>query len=34
MEWFNNELPFCNPCLLQKKEFDAMAEIIEVQQEE
>jgi hypothetical protein len=30
MEWFNNELPFCNPYLLQNKEFEEMAEIIEV----
>jgi hypothetical protein len=34
MEWFNNELPLCNLHLLQNKEFDVMAEIIEVQQEE
>jgi hypothetical protein len=34
MEWFNNELPLDNPHLLQNKEFEAMAEIIEVQQEE
>jgi hypothetical protein len=34
MEWFNNELPMCNPHLLQNKEFEAMAEIIKIQQEE
>ncbi len=34
MEWFNNELPLCNPHLLQNKEFEAMAKIIEVQQKE
>ncbi len=34
MEWFNNELPMLNPHLLQNKEFEAMAEIIEIQQEE
>jgi hypothetical protein len=34
MEWFHNELPLCNPHLLQNKEFEAMAEIIEVQQED
>jgi hypothetical protein len=34
MKWFNNELPQCNPHLLQNKEFEAMAEILEVQQEE
>jgi hypothetical protein len=33
-EWFNNELPLCNPHLLQDKDFEAIAEIIEVQQEE
>jgi hypothetical protein len=33
MEWFNNELPMCNPNLLQNKEFEAMAKIIEIQQE-
>jgi hypothetical protein len=30
MEWFNNELPLYNPCLLQNKEFEAIAEIIEL----
>jgi hypothetical protein len=34
MEWFDNELPMCHPHLLQNKEFEAMAEIIEIQQEE
>ncbi len=34
MEWFNNELLLCNPHLLQNKEFEAMADIIEVQQED
>ncbi len=34
MEWFDNELPMCNPHLLQNNKFEAMAEIIEVQQEE
>ncbi len=34
MEWFDNELPLRNPHLLQNKVFEAMAEIIEAQQEE
>jgi hypothetical protein len=34
MEWFDNELPMRNPHLLQNKEFEAMAEIIEIQQDE
>jgi hypothetical protein len=34
MEWFDNELPMCNPHLIQNKEFEAMAETIEIQQEE
>jgi hypothetical protein len=34
MEWFDNELPLRNPHLLQDKDFEAMAEIVEVQQEE
>ncbi len=34
VEWSDNELPLCNPHFLQNKEFEAMAEIIEVQQEE
>ncbi len=33
MEWFDNELPLCNPHL-QNKDFEAIAEIIDVQQEE
>jgi hypothetical protein len=31
MEWFNNELPLQNPYLLDSKEFEPMAKIIEVQ---
>jgi hypothetical protein len=34
MERFDNELPLCNLCLHHNYEFKAMAEIIEVQQEE
>jgi hypothetical protein len=34
MEWFNTELPLRNPHLLQDKDFEAMAEIVEIQQEE
>jgi hypothetical protein len=34
MEWFDNQLPLCNPHLLQDKNFEAMDEIVEVQQEE
>jgi hypothetical protein len=34
MEQFDNDLPTHNPHLLQNKEFEAMAEIIEIQQEE
>jgi hypothetical protein len=34
MEWFDNELPLCNLHLLQNKDFEAMVEIIEVQQED
>jgi hypothetical protein len=34
MEWFNNELPLRNPHLLQDKDFEAMAEIVDIQQEE
>jgi hypothetical protein len=34
MEWFDNELPLRNPHLLESKEFEPMAKIIEVQQEE
>jgi hypothetical protein len=33
MEWFNNELPLRNPHLLQDYDFEAMAEIVVVQQE-
>ncbi len=32
MEWFDNELPLRNPHLLQDKNFEVMAEIVEVQQ--
>jgi hypothetical protein len=32
--WFNNELPLCNPHLLDSKKFEQMAKIKEVQQEE
>jgi hypothetical protein len=34
MEWFDHKLPMCNPYLLQNKEFEAMAEMIEITQEE
>jgi hypothetical protein len=34
MEWFNNELPLRNPHLPQDRDFEAIAEIVEVQQEE
>ncbi len=34
MEWFNSELPLCNPHLLKPKDFEAMACIVEIQQEE
>ena len=34
MEWFDSELPLRNSHLLEVKDFQAMAEIIEVQQEE
>jgi hypothetical protein len=34
MEWFDNELPLRNPHLLQDEDFEAMAEIVEVQQDE
>ncbi len=33
LEWFDNELLLCNPHLLQDEDFEAMAEIVEVQQE-
>jgi hypothetical protein len=32
MEWFNNELPMHNSHLFQNKEFEAMTEILEIQQ--
>jgi hypothetical protein len=34
IEWFNNELPLCNPYLLNSKKFEPMVKIKEVQQEE
>ncbi len=34
MEWLDDELPLWNPHLIQNKEFEAMAEIREVQQED
>jgi hypothetical protein len=34
MEQLDNELPLCNPHPLQDKDFEAVAEIVEVQQEE
>ncbi len=34
MEWFNIELPLRDPHLLDSKEFELMAKIIGVQQEE
>ncbi len=34
MEWFDDELPLQSPHLLQNKDFEAIAEIIKVQQEE
>jgi hypothetical protein len=34
IEWFDNELPLRNPHLHQDKDFETMAEIVEVQQEE
>jgi hypothetical protein len=30
IEWFDNELPLCNTCYLQTKDFLAMAETIEI----
>jgi hypothetical protein len=33
IEWFDNELPLRDTCTLQSKDFAAMAEIIEIQQE-
>ena len=34
IEWFDNELPLRNPHLLEAKDFEAMAHIVEIQQEE
>jgi hypothetical protein len=34
MEWFDNELPLRNPHLLESKDFEAMAHIVEIHQEE
>jgi hypothetical protein len=34
MEWFDNELPLRKPHFLQDKDFEAIAEIVEVQHEE
>jgi hypothetical protein len=34
MEWFDSELPLRNPHLLEPKDFEAMACIVEIQQEE
>jgi hypothetical protein len=34
MEWFDNKLQLRNPHLLETKVFEALAEIVEVQQEE
>ncbi len=34
MEWFDNELPSRNPHLLESKDFEAMAHIVEIQQKE
>ena len=33
IEWFKNELPLCNPHDLKDKDFKAMTELIEIQQE-
>jgi hypothetical protein len=33
IEWFENELPLCDPHDLKDRSFKAMAEIIEIQQE-
>jgi hypothetical protein len=33
IEWFDNELPPHDTCILQNKDFSAMAEIIDIQQE-
>jgi len=34
IEWFDNELPLRNPHLLEAKDFEAMAHMVEIQQEE
>jgi hypothetical protein len=34
IEWLDNELPLRNPHLLESKDFEAMAHIVEIQQEE
>ena len=34
MEWFDSELPLRNSHLLEAKDFQAMAELTEVQQQE
>jgi hypothetical protein len=34
IEWFENELPLCDPHVLKDRDYKAMAEIIEIQQEE
>jgi hypothetical protein len=34
IEWFDNELPLCDTCYLQNKDFLAMAETIEIQLED
>jgi hypothetical protein len=33
IEWFENKLPLCDPHDLKDRDFKAMAEIIEIQQE-
>ena len=33
IEWFENELPLCNPHILKDKDYVAMAEVIAMQQE-
>jgi hypothetical protein len=33
IQWFENELPLCDPHTLEDKDYVAMAEIIEIQQE-
>ncbi len=34
IEWFDNELPLRNPHLLEAKDFEAMAHMVKIQQEE